>query len=652
MRKFFKTISILPMVLLTVVACEEKTNTPPASVPDEISVTPRKISLKNEIGASRSVMVESSSEWTLSAVDGAQYDFVESSAVTGASGTVKFTVTKLNDTEEEKTAEFVFTAGTATAPLTVVIAAGQKVVDEIVLSSSAASFSNEDDVTTSKTMVLSSGDWTLAPEQDGGYAWIEPDKTSGHSEEEVTFSVKKDLLSESDEATFIFTVGTETAKYVISYTHVNAKLVLKSESEPVLGAVAQVYNLVVNSDIQYDALDVTIEPVDGWLTKKVVTEGDDAGDAKVMLDAAKNETASIREAIVTVTGENAEPLVVTVKQLPLSSIVVTENSYKISDAGEEITIEVESNVEFVVTAEDDWLTVGESDGKTSVKVSAQAYDGQRTSYVCFTEKNPGIGVEALVVKVPVVQMSANAIFAANMKGNRFYVKDGSNTAYTNFTYEMLVRPDSFNKISGQPYTLIGVPGSCVVRTGDDAGPSNIQIDAGELAGKVQKINTNASLSVGVWQHLAVTFEYSGNSFLGTITVKVYINGILNGQGELKNFAKLKPLMGWKGNTNDGGFFLGFGWTNVQDFYGQVAEVRVWTKVLTAEEIKAENHFYDVDPKSEDLFAYWKFNAGAGNSIEDLTGKGHTLYGERDIVLDGNICKGTPGIDWVPADYKK
>ena len=39
--------------------------------------------------------------------------------------------------------------------------------------------------------------------------------------------------------------------------------------------------------------------------------------------------------------------------------------------------------------------------------------------------------------------------------------------------------------------------------------------------------------------------------------------------------------------------------------------------------------YEVDPASEGLVAYWKFNEGAGNVITDQTGHGNDITGSGD-----------------------
>ena len=58
--------------------------------------------------------------------------------------------------------------------------------------------------------------------------------------------------------------------------------------------------------------------------------------------------------------------------------------------------------------------------------------------------------------------------------------------------------------------------------------------------------------------------------------------------------------------------------------GKIAEVRIWNKTLSADEINAPTHFYTVDPASDGLVAYWKFDEGAGNKIKDYSVNGNDL----------------------------
>lgn len=56
---------------------------------------------------------------------------------------------------------------------------------------------------------------------------------------------------------------------------------------------------------------------------------------------------------------------------------------------------------------------------------------------------------------------------------------------------------------------------------------------------------------------------------------------------------------------------------------------MWNRVLTADEIAAENHFYRVDPSSEGLVAYWKLDDGAGTVGKDYSPYGHDLTIESE-----------------------
>ena len=108
---------------------------------------------------------------------------------------------------------------------------------------------------------------------------------------------------------------------------------------------------------------------------------------------------------------------------------------------------------------------------------------------------------------------------------------------------------------------------------------------------------------------------------------------------------------------------------IQDFYGAVEEMRVWNVVKTQEEIQwamrqddglapRGNAFgtFDnpgIDPKSEGLIAYWKFDENAGWFVEDSTGRGHNLRMSNDptwmvvewlSVCGNGILEGTEECD--------
>lgn len=60
----------------------------------------------------------------------------------------------------------------------------------------------------------------------------------------------------------------------------------------------------------------------------------------------------------------------------------------------------------------------------------------------------------------------------------------------------------------------------------------------------------------------------------------------------------------------------------------MSELRIWNRVLTADELANATRRYGVDPKSEGLVTYWKCDEGQGNVIKD-----YTSY-RNDLASDG------------------
>jgi len=173
-----------------------------------------------------------------------------------------------------------------------------------------------------------------------------------------------------------------------------------------------------------------------------------------------------------------------------------------------------------------------------------------------------------------------------------------------------------------------------------------KMSASGYADLIAKIPAGADsrydLKLFVWHHIAVTFDRG--------TICVYIDGKLkdtakasvsgtDGQAVIIdkiNFAiphsdetDGKERCFWIGHSyrlqSDGDLFY------ERRFDGMMGEVRLWNKALTSEEIASENHFYKIDPASDGLVAYWKFDDNTkGKIVKDYTGNGFDLKTEREV----------------------
>lgn len=230
----------------------------------------------------------------------------------------------------------------------------------------------------------------------------------------------------------------------------------------------------------------------------------------------------------------------------------------------------------------------------------------------------GIGVLQSAKNYYYVFRGASLInVVCNISKNRAYPDWKDGTIFNNLTQntmEIFFKATSF---PNQLNTLMGIEGNYLLRLGDAGVPSN-QLQIATSKGNLT--NTDLQFESNQWYHLTVTFD-KGN-------IKAYINGI----EKLSDKVSLNSIsLGAKHSDESGGkprcFWIGYSYDKNRFFDGAVSEVRIWNRALTAEEIQATNHFYTVEPDSEGLIAYWKFNDGTGKTAKDYS------VNENDLTID-------------------
>ncbi len=201
---------------------------------------------------------------------------------------------------------------------------------------------------------------------------------------------------------------------------------------------------------------------------------------------------------------------------------------------------------------------------------------------------------------------------ASLTNNFFRVDFSSSNlnALRAITMETRVMVNNFQTLSPFISSIIGIEETFLMRFGDvSVGNNQLQI-----AGGVTATNVGMTFSPNVWYHVAVV--YNGSSLF------VYVDGRLVAQSN--NVVRTIDL------TNDwmGGFHIGFS-ERGRLLDGYISESKLWSRALAQSELV--NGACGIDPSSEGLIAYWKFNEGSGNIANDLSGNGYNAIANRAVT---------------------
>lgn len=617
-------------------ACDDKDNEEPAPAPDKISITPKTANVSSK-GGEASVMVTSSGEWTLT---GDANDYVTPSALKGKDGDiVKFTV-KPNDKEEDQTFNYTFTCGKEKAPYAITLKKKASQAEEQL----EITFVPESNILPREggnvsVLVTSSDEWTL----EGSHTFVHPSATSGSDGAEVTFAVDPNETEEDKVADYVFKMGSKNVPFRITVKGgVIYTLEIVGEKELKFAYTKQEKIAVtLNTNVPYRDLAAEITSTEeGWLTKGVTVQGATETEVIMYFDMTQNDGLDPREASVKITGPKGGEDVLKIKQMPQSQISVEELSYYLETTGSTLEIPVAANVAFDVTLSESagtWFAYsGFTDGKLKFTYQDLPEGTIRSCTATLTEKKPAAGAQPLTVLLMFSQKPKGVITTAvNMTGTRAWPAWNDPAPVTNmkaFTLEALVNP-TVVRYSGSLSTIMGIEGKFLVRLGDvgipwyqvqvcwDSGKSGYW---GNIEGKLS--NSNMKVNLNEWTHIAVTF--------GEGTVKVFINGEEKGSTTTNVPASVNfgithnDEQAPQGQQITRCFWVGYSYESTRDFQGMMSELRIWNRVLTADELANEARRYSVDPKSEGLVTYWKCDEGQGNVIKD-----HTSY-RNDLASDG------------------
>lgn len=199
---------------------------------------------------------------------------------------------------------------------------------------------------------------------------------------------------------------------------------------------------------------------------------------------------------------------------------------------------------------------------------------------------------------------------ANIQGCYFPINWKSDVSdLSTITVEALIRSSDWT--AGRDNALssvFGIEGHFLIRIGDADRPRN-QLQVVAPGGNFPGPNVIPGLPVNEWIHIAIVYD-------NTTKERIYY----------KDGVAVYKDAGTSGTVSlDNNCFIGKSYDNSRWLPGDIAEVRIWTVQRSAEQIAQSP--YSINPKSEGLLAYWKFNEGAGNVVKDYTEHGNDITAE-------------------------
>ena len=314
-------------------------------------------------------------------------------------------------------------------------------------------------------------------------------------------------------------------------------------------------------------------------------------------------------------------------------ILPPEGSYTIEGTEVVINSGKTQSTQIKISADSEQLQEGVSN---CLPISITSVEGEdlkvletsRTAYVMLTK----------VITVKAAYLHRNNCF--DIPG--FGGEDSPVKALSQMTLEMKVLPVSF---PNTPSSANGISSLCgceenfLFRFGDGAGnPTNkLQLCKGSIgaASHPDKKDHYESwvekeFETGHWLHFAAVYD---GQYL-----RVYLDGEQIHFVETNNGGTINLSMAYDGHTWDDTFAIGRSVGYQRFFDGYISECRVWNVARTPAEL--QDGICYVDPTSEGLVAYWRFNGETQDdgTVLDMTGHGYNAHPYKAIEwVDNQKC---------------
>jgi hypothetical protein len=238
----------------------------------------------------------------------------------------------------------------------------------------------------------------------------------------------------------------------------------------------------------------------------------------------------------------------------------------------------------------------------------------------------------------ILKKGAPIVMAANIAETYLQLVAPGNSRQLNglskVTMEGLVNIHEWGTDAGIS-TFMGIEAYFLIRIGDSGWPKEqIQFaPSGDYGGGWPPADNGKLLKKDVWTHIAFTMD------LDTRETIIYVDGKVQSRDTRGGAAATVDLSPTSGNL----FYVGKSYSNGRPLRGEICEARIWNVIRTQEEIASFKYGEGITAGMPGLSAWWKFDEGKGNNVQDHSGnENHLTVGPQN---DGT----TKPIRWVPVE---
>lgn len=353
MKRNMFVLPVLGLLLLLCQGCSEDKEENPAPESPSITVeSGEDMPVFETAGGTVALTFTATSDWT-AAVDDAASGWLSVSPASGGAGTYTLSlVTTANDSYDERNASVTITSGSVKKTFTVT----QKQKDALILTSNKV----EVDAEGGDFSIELQANVEVAYEiEDGAQTWLAPvSRSRALASSALTFHAEANEESESRQGVIKLTGGNGLTEEVTVYQIGTGPALVLSQSEYIVSSAGETIQVELRSNTEYE---IEMPAVD-WLREN---SSRSLSSYTHYFIVDPNETYDARSAEIRfVDRENGLEQIVTVTQMQRDAIIVAQDTYEVRTIGDALKLPVQTNVDFTVETDVDWIRLHEGEDVT------------------------------------------------------------------------------------------------------------------------------------------------------------------------------------------------------------------------------------------------------------------------------------------------